>query len=60
MSIVADLRRDLDERKRGLVTEALKLIREDAPKNKFSILAGCLREIEATEAKISQLEKRES
>lgn len=61
-AVIAELRKDLDERKAALVDEVLRLIREDAPKNKFSILAGRLRAIEDTEAKISQLmqEKRDS
>ena len=60
MSFVADLMKDLSDRKRQIFDDAMKLIREDAPKNKFTILAGRLREIEDTESTIQKLGKRDS
>lgn len=48
----------LDEKK-DCTEQALKLIHEDAPKNKFSIVAGRLREIENVEAKIASMKRDE-
>lgn len=59
MADVRDIERFLEEEKKECVDQALKFIHEDAPKNKFSIVAGRLREIENVEAKIAAMKREE-
>lgn len=47
----------LGEQKQELVTLMMKLIEEDAPKNKFSIPTGKFRMIEEVEGWIEKFEK---
>lgn len=51
-----DLLKFLEEEEKGLVSMAMKLIKEDAPKNKFSIVAGKMAMIEEVRAKIESIQ----
>ena len=59
MADVRQLEKFLQEERQECVSAAMALISEDAPKNKFSILAGRLREIENVEAKIASMKREE-
>jgi hypothetical protein len=56
-SSVAELMKWLDECKAECVASSMKLIREDAPKNKFSIISGKMSMIDEVQTKIEQIEK---
>ena len=52
------LMRWLDDQKHDLVESAMGLIREDAPKNKFSIITGRLLMVEETQSKLMEIESQ--
>lgn len=54
-SLCAELMKWLDERKSECVDQTMKLIRDDAPKNKFSIITGKMMMIEDVQTKLEQL-----
>jgi len=58
--IVSDFAKWLEEQKSDLVGTSMKLIREDAPKNRFSIVAGRMQMIDDAFEKLSQLVKDRS
>lgn len=57
MGELEQLERWLAEEKAALVTKAVSLIHDDAPKNRFSMLAGDLRRIEEVEMKIGLIKR---
>jgi hypothetical protein len=58
--VIADLAKWLEEQKGDLVQTSIKLIREDAPKNRFSIVAGRMQMIDDAFEKLQQLVKDRS
>lgn len=54
---LTDIERWANEEKTSVVNQIIALIHEDAPKNKFSILAGRLRLIEDLESKIESIRR---
>lgn len=57
---LAELMRFSDEMEAELVQEIMKLITEDAPKNKFSVITGKLRMIEQYKLKIDAIDRENS
>lgn len=53
----AELMKWLEEERKGFVDTAMTLIREDAPKNKFSVVTGKLLMIEDVETKVREITK---
>jgi hypothetical protein len=58
--LAAELMKWIDDQKAECVTKTMNLIRDDAPKNKFSIVTGQLTAFEDVQTKIEQLEKDKS
>lgn len=56
--VVAEVLRFLDEQKNECVVEVEKLIMQDAPKNKFSIVTGKLQAYRLIQDKIEFLEQQ--
>ncbi len=57
--VCAELMKWLDEQKANQVSATVALIRDDAPKNKFSIITGKMTMIDDVQTKIEQLEKEQ-
>ena len=53
------IREWLETQKRELVDVTVKLISEDAPKNKFSIITGKMKMIEELESEMTIFERKE-
>ena len=53
---MAELMRRIDDRRQELVAKAMGLIKEDAPKNKFSVVTGKLKMVELIKSRILTLE----
>lgn len=49
----------MEDQKKELVDTTVKLISEDAPKNKFSIVTGKMKMIEDLESEIENFERKE-
>jgi hypothetical protein len=59
-NLAADLMKWIDEQKDECARKTMMLIRDDAPKNKFSIITGQLTAFDDVQTKIEQLEKDKS
>lgn len=57
---LAELMKWGDEQREEMVAQVQRLIMEDAPKNKFSVVTGSLRAIENMQQRITQLESEAS
>lgn len=57
---VAELMKWIDEQRAECVSISMRLIREDAPKNKFSVITGKMDAFDEVQVKIEQLEKEKS
>ena len=56
---MAQLQMWMEEQKKDLMNAALELIREDAPKNKFSVISGKLKMIEDVESQIVVIKREQ-
>jgi len=57
--LAADLMKWIDEQREECVSSTMSLIRDDAPKNKFSIVTGKMTAFDDVQTKIEQLEKEQ-
>mgnify|MGYP001248680038 CR=1 FL=1 len=57
--LAAELMKWIDDQKAECVTKTMNLIRDDAPKNKFSIVTGKITAFDDIQTKIEQLEKEQ-
>jgi hypothetical protein len=56
--LASHLKEWLADQKKELVEQTIKLISEDAPKNKFSIITGKMKMIEEFESEIENFERK--
>lgn len=58
-NLAAELMKWIDEQRAECITSTMSLIREDAPKNKFSIVTGKITAFDDIQTKIEQLDKEQ-
>lgn len=57
--VAAELMKWIDEQREECVSVTMALIRDDAPKNKFSIVTGKITAFDDMQTKIEQLQKEQ-